>query len=84
MSVAERPPLFGWPTLIALIASVPIGVALTFTLAVGTALVAHQRPTDPWPAHALSVQVLLWAALCVGLPAHLTVASASGASFFCF
>lgn len=78
------PALFGSPALIALIASVPLGVALTFTIAVRTALIARQRLADPWPAHAVSVQVLLWAALCVGLPAHLTAAWASGASFFCF
>jgi hypothetical protein len=74
--------LFGVLGLVAVVAAPTIGLLGVLALLVRT-LVALRAGAD-WSDHALSVQVVLWGALVIGLPANLAYAWSAGADFFCF
>jgi hypothetical protein len=74
--------LFGLLGLVAVVAAPTVGLLGVVALLVRT-LVALRGGAD-WGDHAFSVQVLLWGALVIGLPANLAYAWSSGADFFCF
>jgi hypothetical protein len=75
--------LFGLLAITAMVAAPTIGVLGALALLVRT-LIALRAPAPAWSDHAFSVQVLLWGALLIGLPANLAYAWSGGADIFCF
>ncbi|HEY3187147.1 MAG TPA: hypothetical protein VGJ70_06715 [Solirubrobacteraceae bacterium] len=86
--------LFGAACMIGLVAASTVGlvaastVGLVAVLALLIRMLLTLRSSLPaaarWRAHGFSLQVLLWGALVVGLPARFALAWLSGADLFCF
>jgi hypothetical protein len=84
-SVAEHD-LFGVIGMVAVVAAPTIGLVALVVLIVRALLVERSAapPRARWLDHARSTQLLLWGGLVLGLPASVSYAWLSGASFFCF
>lgn len=85
VSLADQD-VFAIAALIGIFGAPTLGLVIVCVVAVRAVTTAKSGAAEEarWAEHARSMQILLWTALVLGIPANLSYAWLSGASPFCF